>query len=48
LDLASLTKVVSVTGGDILYIPQFDAVKHGEKMYYELFRNLSKATGCDV
>ena len=31
-----------------MHFSQFDAVKHGEKLYYELFRNISKATGNDV
>ena len=31
-----------------MHFSQFDAVKHGEKLYYELFRNISKSTGSDV
>jgi protein transport protein SEC24 len=47
-DLASLSKVVNLTGGDFLYFSKFDAASHGEKLYYELFRNISKAKAMDV
>lgn len=31
-----------------MYFAKFDAQKHGDKLYYELFRNLSRATGSEI
>ena len=48
IDLASMSKVVQFTGGDLVYYSKFNAQKHGEKLYYDLFRNLTKTYGADV
>ena len=40
--------MVEATGGDLLYFPKFDPERHGEKLYYELFRNITKAVGTGV
>ena len=37
-----------MTGGDLVYFSKFDISKHGEKLYYELFRNISKVTASEV
>jgi protein transport protein SEC24 len=33
------------TGGQLYYYPNFNAGKDGEKLYMELYRNLSRTTG---
>jgi protein transport protein SEC24 len=48
IDLASLSKAVQITGGDIVYFSRFNAQRHAEKLYYELFRNISRPVGTDV
>ena len=48
IDLASLNTVVSMTGGDTLYLGGFNPKIHSEKLYYEVFRNITKARGTEV
>ena len=48
MDVASMMSAVQATGGEFYYFPNFEAQKHGEKFYYELFRNLSRTYGYDV
>ena len=48
IDLATLNKVVQLTGGDILFFGDWDPIKHTDKLYYELFRNISKVTASEV
>ena len=36
------------TGGEVLYYSSFDVQYHGERLYYDLFRNLSRASGNEV
>ena len=31
-----------------MYFAKFDSQKHGDKLYYELFRSLSRASGTEV
>lgn len=39
---------VQATGGELYFFPNFEAHRHGEKLYYELFRNISRNYGTDV
>jgi hypothetical protein len=48
IDLASLSKAVKTTGGDLVLYTKFNPFHHSEKLYFELFRNLTKPTGSDV
>lgn len=43
-----MLSVVQATGGEFYFFPKFEAHKHGEKLYYELFRNLSRVYGSEV
>lgn len=48
VDLASMSQAVKITGGDLTYLSKWSQSRHGEKLYFDLFRNLTKATGSDV
>lgn len=48
LDLASLSKCVKATGGDLIYYPNFSTDAHGTKFYYELFRGLTRIQASNV
>jgi len=43
-----MAPITGITGGDLYLYPDFDAVKQGEKLYYQLFRNLTRITGTDA
>ncbi len=48
IDLASLNKVVQITGGDLVYFGKFNALTDAQKLYYEMFRNITKNFGTDI
>lgn len=48
VDLATVAPIAGITGGDVYFYSDFDSLKHGDKMYYELFRNISRAQGTEV
>lgn len=48
VDIATMAPICGFTGGDIHYYHDFDLVAHGEKMYYSLFRTLTRQTVTDV
>jgi len=48
LDVATMAPVTGITGGDLYLYSDFDVVKHGEKLYYHIFRNLTRITGTDA
>ena len=48
MDLASLSVLTQYTGGDLNYYHLFDVQYHGEKLYYDMFRNLSRNYGNEV
>ena len=48
LDLATIAPIAGSTGGEMHYYEDFDAAHHGEKLYYELFRNLTRNQVTDV
>jgi hypothetical protein len=47
-DLASLNQCVQITGGELCYYSRFNSGKHAEKLYFDLFRNVTKNSGSDV
>lgn len=48
LDVATMAPISGITGGDLYLYPDFDVVKHGEKLYYHIFRNLTRVSVSDV
>ena len=48
LDVATMQPITSLTGGDLYFYYTFDVTKHGEKLYYHIFRNLTRVTVTDV
>ena len=48
LDVATMAPITGITGGDLYLYPDFDVVKHGEKLYYHIFRNLTRVCVSDV
>jgi protein transport protein SEC24 len=47
-DIASIAPLAGLTGGDVILYPKFDVYKHGEKLYYQIFRNLTRVVGTEV
>ena len=48
IDLASIAPISSITGGDIFYYPfyiNFSIAEQGEKLYYDIFRTLTRFQG---
>lgn len=43
-----MAPITGITGGDLYLYPDFDVVKHGEKLYYHIFRNLTRVCASDV
>lgn len=43
-----MAPITGITGGDLYLYPDFDCVKHGEKLYYQIFRNLTRVSASDV
>lgn len=48
LDVATMSPITGITGGDLYVHQDFDAILHGEKLYYEIFRNLTRVVASDV
>jgi len=48
VDLASISPIASLTGGDIHLFNPFYATTHGEKLHYEIFRTLTRNQGNEV
>jgi hypothetical protein len=47
-DLATIAPVVGLTGGDLHYFTDFDGAEHGEKLYYQMFRIVTRVTNTDI
>lgn len=43
-----MSVVTQFTGGEVYYYSHFDVAQHGEKLYYELFRNLTRPSASEV
>lgn len=48
VDLASIAPVAALTGGEVYYYSPFNSTEYGEKLHFDLFRNLSRQTVYDV
>lgn len=48
IDLATISQVATQTGGEVNYYPQFSSTEQGEKMHFDLFRNLTRETVYEV
>jgi len=48
LDTATMSPIAGITGGDLYLYNDFDVVMHGEKLYYNIFRNLTRVAATDV
>jgi protein transport protein SEC24 len=48
IDLATIAPIAGLTGGQTHYYHNFDVTKHGEKIYYALFRALTRCVVTDV
>lgn len=46
--MATLAPLTGITGGDLNFFPDFDCVQHGEKLYYQIFRILTRVSASDV
>jgi len=48
IDLASLTPVSAPVGGEVYYYSPFNSAEYGEKLHFDIFRNLTRNTVYDV
>jgi len=48
VDLATMAPITGITGGDLYLHPDFNDVMHSEKLYYQIFRNLTRVSVSDV
>lgn len=48
IDLTTIAPISGITGGNVYFYQNFDVTKHGEKIYYELFRSLTRPTVSEV
>ena len=48
LDLASIAPLAGISGGDLYFYADFDCYKHGEQLYFQIFRNLTRVTASDI
>jgi len=46
--LATIAPVVGLSGGDLHYFTEFDGNEHGEKLYYQMFRTITRLTMTDI
>ncbi|EGR29624.1 hypothetical protein IMG5_151710, partial [Ichthyophthirius multifiliis] len=46
-DLATISLLLTVTGGSLYYFPQYNSAYDGEKIHYQLFRILTRNYGQD-
>ena len=47
VDVATLAPVCGISGGDLYVHQDFDIVEHADKLYYQVFRNMTKVVGID-
>ena len=48
VDVATLAPVCGITGGDLYLHQDFDVTEHSEKLYYQVFRNMTRVIGTDI
>ena len=46
--LATIGLVSSFTGGNVYHYPVYDSYLHSERLYYEIYRNLTRYHGMEV
>ena len=46
-DLATISQLTTVTGGNLYYYPHYNSLYDGEKIHYELYRNLTRNYAID-
>lgn len=47
-DLATISPVSGLSGGDLNYYCGFDATNHGEKLYFQMFRIFTRPTASQI
>lgn len=47
-DLATIGEVCNLTGGNLYYYPNYDGNYDGEKLHYDIARNLTRYVGYDT
>lgn len=47
-DITSLAPIAGISGGDVILYSKFDVYTHGEKLYYQIFRNLTRVVANEV
>lgn len=47
-NIATIAPVAGISGGDVIFYPKFDVVTHGEKLYFQIFRNMTRVVGSEV
>lgn len=48
IDLTTIAPVAGITGGDVHFYQSFDVAKHGDELYYQIFRTLTRPVVTDV
>ena len=47
IDVATLAPICGITGGDLYVYQDFDITTDADKLYYQIFRNMTKIVGID-
>lgn len=47
MDVATMQQITGITGGDLNLHTDFNANSHGEKLYYQIFRNMTRIVAND-
>lgn len=47
-NIATLAPVAGISGGDVVLYSKFDVLMHGEKLYFQIFRNMTRVVGTEV
>lgn len=48
VDLATMAPICARTGGDLIYFDNFDVYNDGERLYYHVFRNMTRDVVTDI
>jgi protein transport protein SEC24 len=48
IDLTTIAPIAGITGGDVRFYQNFDVVKHGDELYFQMFRALTRPVVTDV
>jgi hypothetical protein len=47
-NIATIAPAAGISGGDVILYSKFDVVTHGEKLYFQIFRNMTRVIGGEV